>query len=70
MEAQLHKATQDEAAQFQVVLQPQYTNNPQNICEWVTTNALKVAVKTFRAPNASRSKPLITTISPACLQPG
>ena len=31
--------TQDAAAQF--LLQPQYTDNPQNICEWVITNALQ-----------------------------
>ena len=31
--------TQDAAAHF--LLQPQYTNNPQNICEWVITNALQ-----------------------------
>jgi len=30
----LHKATQEAAAQF--ILQPQYTDNPQNICEGFT----------------------------------
>jgi len=30
----LHKATQEAAAQF--ILQPQYTDNPENICEWTT----------------------------------
>ena len=37
------------AAQF--ILQPQYTNNPQNICEG---NALQSAVRSFHALNANR----------------
>ena len=34
IEDYLHKATQETAAQF--ILQPQYTDNPQNICEGIT----------------------------------
>ena len=43
MEDYLHKATQEAAAQF--ILQPQYTNNSQNICEMVITNALQSCSK-------------------------
>jgi len=32
--SRMHKATQEVAAQF--ILQPQYTDNPQNICEGIT----------------------------------
>ena len=39
----LHKATREAAAQF--ILQPQYTDNPQNICEGVITNALQSCSK-------------------------
>ena len=40
VENYLQKATQETAAHA-VHLQPQYTNNPQNICEGVITNALQ-----------------------------
>ena len=35
-----------------LLLQPQYTDNPQNI--WVIAMHFKIAVRTFHAPNASR----------------
>jgi len=34
IEDKVHKATQEAAAQF--ILQPQYTDNPQNLCEGIT----------------------------------
>ena len=37
MEDYLYKATGESAAQF--ILQPQYMDNPQNICERVIINA-------------------------------
>ena len=40
----LHKSTHEAAAQF--ILQPQYnTDNPQNICEGVITNAFQSCSK-------------------------
>ena len=39
----LRKATREASAQF--LLQPQYTDNPQNICEGVITNALQSCSK-------------------------
>ena len=35
----LHKATKEAAAQF--ILQPQFHDNPQYICEWVIAIALQ-----------------------------
>jgi len=39
----LLKETREAAAQF--ILQPQYTDNPQNICEDLITNALQSCSK-------------------------
>ena len=43
VEDYLHKATREASAQF--LLQPQYTDNPQNICEGVITNTLQICSK-------------------------
>ena len=48
----LHKSMQGAAAQF--ILQPQYADNPQNICEGVITNALQsCSVRNSRALNVT-----------------
>ena len=52
IEDKLDKVIQEETAQF--ILQPQYTDDFQNICEGVLQMQCKVAVRNFHALSASR----------------
>ena len=64
MEDHLCKATWEGAAQF--ILQPQCTENPQNIWQKLQKMHFKVAVRNFAALDASRWFPNVLRLSVCC----